>query len=121
MGVSQTPSESMSEDCLFVNVFTPSNATRGSKLPVWVYISGGGYAQNTDNNYNGTNVVQQSQSNIVLVNFNYRVGALGFLAGEQIKQDGDLNVGLLDQRKLLHWVQKHINQVVNPSHCCIPN
>lgn len=111
----------MSEDCLFVNVFTPSNATRSSKLPVWVYISGGGYAQNTDNNYNGTNVVQQSQSNIVLVNFNYRVGVLGFLAGEQIKQDGDLNVGLLDQRKLLHWVQKHINQVVNHSNCCIPN
>lgn len=114
IGVSQRPSESLNEDCLFVNVFTPSNATRDSKLPVWVYIPGGGYAQNTDNNYNGTKVVQESQSNIVLVNFNYRVGALGFLAGEQVGRDGDLNVGLLDQRKLLYWVQKHIKQVVNP-------
>ncbi|OBT60689.1 hypothetical protein VE03_09989 [Pseudogymnoascus sp. 23342-1-I1] len=110
LGVSQSPSESSSEDCLFVNVFTPSNATTTSKLPVWVYIQGGGYAQNTDNNYNGTNVVRESQSNIVLVNFNYRVGALGFLTGEQVSQDGDLNVGLLDQRKLLQWVQKHIKQ-----------
>ncbi|KFY42952.1 hypothetical protein V495_04266 [Pseudogymnoascus sp. VKM F-4514 (FW-929)] len=110
VGVAQTLSESRGEDCLFVNVFTPSNATRDSKLPVWVYISGGGYAQNSNNNYNGTNIVQQSQSNIVHVNFNYRVGALGFLAGDQIRQDGDLNVGLLDQRKLLRWVQKHIKQ-----------
>lgn len=55
----------------------------------------------------------------MLVNFNYRVGALGFLAAEQVRQDGDLNVGLLDQRKLLEWVQKHIKQVVNPSRVCI--
>ncbi|KFY53481.1 hypothetical protein V496_07541 [Pseudogymnoascus sp. VKM F-4515 (FW-2607)] len=110
LGVSQSPSESSTEDCLFVNVFTPSNATTISRLPVWVYIQGGGYAQNSDNNYNGTNVVRESQSNIVLVNFNYRVGALGFLAAEQVRQDGDLNVGLLDQRKLLEWVQKHIKQ-----------
>lgn len=111
MGVGQKPSASLNEDCLLVNVFTPSNSTRDSNLPVWVYIPGGGYAQNSNNNYNGTNVVQQSQSNIVAVNFNYRVGALGFLASEKIRQHGDLNVGLLDQRKLLHWVQKHIKQV----------
>ncbi|KFY29015.1 hypothetical protein V493_02611 [Pseudogymnoascus sp. VKM F-4281 (FW-2241)] len=116
IGVAQTPSESLSEDCLFVNVFTPSNSTTGSKLPVWVYIPGGGYAQNTDSNFNGTKVVLESQSNIVLVNFNYRVGALGFLAGEKVRRDGDLNVGLLDQRKLLHWVQKHINQFGGDPH-----
>ena len=56
-------------------------------------------------------MVQQSGHNIVFVNFNYRVGALGFLASEKIRADGDLNAGLLDQRKLLEWVQKHIAQV----------
>ncbi|KFY44733.1 hypothetical protein V494_01342 [Pseudogymnoascus sp. VKM F-4513 (FW-928)] len=120
IGVGQAPSESYNEDCLFVNVFTPSNATEDSKLPVWLYIQGGGYATNSNNNYNGTGVVEQSQSNIVMVNFNYRVGALGFLAGDQIRRDGDLNVGLLDQRKLLHWVQKHIKKFGgDPAHVVI--
>lgn len=85
--------------------------TPDSKLPVWVYIQGGGYAANSNSNYNGTDVVQQSGNNIILVNFNYRVGALGFLASEKVRADGDLNAGLLDQRKLLQWVQKYISKV----------
>ncbi|KAH8435102.1 uncharacterized protein LDX57_012731 [Aspergillus melleus] len=102
------------EDCLFVNVFSPSNATATSKLPVWVFIQGGGYAQNSNANYNGTKVVQQSEHGIVLVTLNYRVGALGFLASEQVRQDGDLNAGLLDQRMALQWVQEHIHKVQLP-------
>lgn len=101
----------MSEDCLFVNVFTPSNATSDSKLPVWLYIQGGGYASNADHDYDGSMVIQESGYNVLFVNFNYRVGALGFLASEQVRADGDLNVGLLDQRKLLWWVQEHISKV----------
>jgi acetylcholinesterase len=101
----------VAEDCLYVNVFAPSNATESSKLPVWVYIQGGGYATNANANYNGTGVIQQSGGNIVFVNFNYRVGALGFLASEKVRENGDLNVGLLDQRKLLEWVQKYIYKV----------
>ena len=76
-----------------------------------MYIQGGGYAINGNYDYNGTSVVQESGNNIVFVNFNYRVGALGFLASERLRKDGDLNVGLLDQRKLLHWVQKYISKV----------
>lgn len=52
-----------------------------------------------------------SSGGIVFVNFNYRVGALGFLASETIGEDGDLNAGLLDQRLMLEWVQKHIAKV----------
>lgn len=103
----------MEEDCLFVNVFTPSGATTKSKLPVWVYIQGGGYATNANSNYNGTGVIQASGHNLVFVNFNYRVGALGFLASEKVRQNGDLNAGLLDQRKVLAWVQKYIHLVRN--------
>ncbi|KFY15435.1 hypothetical protein V491_05684 [Pseudogymnoascus sp. VKM F-3775] len=97
------------EDCLFINVFAPSHATTKSKLPVWFFIQGGGYSSNADRNFNGTEVIRQSNYNIVFVQINYRVGAFGFLASENIHRDGDLNVGLLDQRKALHWVQKYIH------------
>jgi acetylcholinesterase len=85
-----------------VNVFAPTNATVDSNLPVWLYIQGGGYQTNSNANYNGTEVIQQSGGNIVFVTFNYRVG---------IFSDGDLNVGLLDQRRLLQWVQTYIREV----------
>lgn len=105
-------------------MFSPALATPDSKLPVWVYIQGGGYATNSNANYNGSDIVENpgyhhngshlvrnSGYNLVFVNFNYRVGALGFLASEKVEEDGDLNAGLLDQRKLLHWVQENIAKV----------
>ena len=101
----------MGEDCLFVNVFKPSHATSNSSLPVWVYIQGGGFMSNSNANFNGTTVIEESGGDIVFVNFNYRVGALGFLASEEVKANGDLNAGLLDQRKALEWVRKYISQV----------
>lgn len=126
VGSDQNASSTQTEDCLFVNVFTPSDATADSKLPVWLYIQGGGYSANAQANYNGTDVIQhsdlhngtemvlQSEYNLVFVNFNYRVGALGFLASEEVQEDGDLNAGLLDQRKVLQWVQDNIAKVHSP-------
>lgn len=111
IGTGQAENSNRAEDCLFVNVFTPTKATPQSKLPVWVYIQGGGYASNANANYNGVEVVQGSGDGLVFVNFNYRVGALGFLASEKVRQNGDLNVGLLDQRKVLQWVQQYIHLV----------
>ncbi|KAH6666303.1 triacylglycerol lipase-like protein [Halenospora varia] len=116
----QWPSTSQSEDCLFINVWAPSTATPESKLPVWVYIQGGGYVANSNNNYNGSTVVAVSRQNIVFVNFNYRVGAWGFLASEKVRQSGDLNAGLLDQRMALQWVRKYIAQFGgDPDHVVI--
>lgn len=92
-------------------MFAPSHATTESKLPVWFFIQGGGYAGNTDQNFNGTEVIMQSDYSMVFVQINYRVGAFGFLASESIVRDGDLNVGLLDQRKALEWAQKYIHLV----------
>ncbi|THC87421.1 hypothetical protein EYZ11_013132 [Aspergillus tanneri] len=87
---------------------------------VWVFIQGGGYARNSDANYNGTKVIQESGHTIVFVELNYRVGALGFLASERLRKNGDLNVGLLDQRMALCWVQKHIRKFGgNPEHVVI--
>ncbi|KAF5864112.1 Triacylglycerol lipase [Aspergillus alliaceus] len=120
VGGGQNATENIAEDCLFINVFTPSNATPLSNLPVWVYIQGGAYAHNSDANYNGTQVIQESGHGIIVVNFNYRVGALGFLAGEEVQRDGDLNVGLLDQRKALQWVKQYIREFGgNPDHIVI--
>jgi acetylcholinesterase len=45
---------------------------------------------------------------MVFVNINYRVGPFGFLSSEKVREDGDLNAGLLDQRQALEWVQEHI-------------
>ncbi|OJJ01935.1 hypothetical protein ASPVEDRAFT_129761 [Aspergillus versicolor CBS 583.65] len=109
IGLGETETANKTEDCLFVNVFAPSNATPASNLPVWVYIQGGGFVTNANANYNGSDLVVKSDSSIILVNFNYRVGPLGFLAGAEVRGNGDVNVGLLDQRKLLHWVQKYIH------------
>ncbi|KAK0656136.1 Alpha/Beta hydrolase protein [Cercophora newfieldiana] len=114
------PKDGVDEDCLFVNVWTPSRATPQSKLPVWVFIGGGGYISLTNANWNGAEVVEKSDQNIVMVNFNYRVGIFGFLASERVRENGDLNVGLLDQRMLLHWVKKHIGEFGgDPDHVVI--
>lgn len=55
--------------------------------------------------------MKNSGKNIVFVNFNYRVGSWGFLASEKVRQNGDLNAGLLDERYALEWVQKYIAKV----------
>ncbi|KAJ8061340.1 hypothetical protein OCU04_010403 [Sclerotinia nivalis] len=111
---------SQSEDCLFVNVWAPSTATSSSKLPVWVFIQGGGYISNSNTNFNGSTVVNTSNHGIVFVNFNYRVGPFGFLTSEKVRGDGDLNAGLLDQRFLLLWVKDNIAQFGgNPNHVVI--
>lgn len=94
---------------MFVNVWRPTGASVNASLPVWLFIQGGGYADNSNANYNGSEVVERSGHDIVFVNFNYRVGALGFLASEAVRQNGDLNAGLLDQRKALLWVQQYIH------------
>lgn len=101
----------LSEDCLYLDVYAPAGATPGDNHAVWVYLPGGGYSSNANVRYNGSEIVQQSDNSIVFVYVNYRVGVYGFLAGEEIRQDGVLNAGLLDQRKALEWVQSYIHLV----------
>lgn len=94
-----------SEDCLFLDVYAPSNATTHSKLPVYLFIQGGGFNDNSNANYNGTGLVTASGNNIVVINFNYRVGPYGFLTDGNVIEP---NNGLFDQRKVLQWVQDNI-------------
>ncbi|EME84263.1 uncharacterized protein MYCFIDRAFT_163104 [Pseudocercospora fijiensis CIRAD86] len=105
------PDDSYDEDCLFLNVFAPSNATKDSKLPVYFFIQGGGFNSLSNANYNGSGIVTAGNFDIIVVSINYRVGLYGFLAGEEImKNGGTTNNGLRDQRKALEWTQKYISQ-----------
>jgi acetylcholinesterase len=100
-----------SEDCLFVNVYAPVTATAKSKLPVWVFIQGGGFGDDASPNIDGTQIITNSGDNIIFVNFNYRVGIWGFLASSEIMANGNANAGLFDQLAALQWVQANIAKV----------
>ncbi|KAF2668362.1 alpha/beta-hydrolase [Microthyrium microscopicum] len=103
----------VSEDCLTLSVWAPNNASAGEKLPVLVWIHGGGLREGgTSVPYqNGAPWVQRSQAHI-LVSVQYRLGAFGFpnsaaLASGAAGNKGQ-NFGLLDQRTAVEWVQKNI-------------
>lgn len=107
-----TPSTALNpnttEDCLFLDVYAPSS--KPGLHPVYVFIQGGGLNILANPNLDGGKLVRAGDFDIVVVTFNYRVGPFGFLASKEIKSNGDLNVGLLDQRKVFEWIQKHINK-----------
>ncbi|GAB7356298.1 hypothetical protein MBLNU459_g7099t1 [Dothideomycetes sp. NU459] len=108
LGTGSAPSNKSSEDCLFLDVYAPTGATSASKLPVYFYIQGGGFNTNSNPNYNGSGLINASGGNIVVVNFNYRVGPYGFLAGKEVVA----NNGLRDQRKALQWFGGNPGHVV---------
>ncbi len=98
---------STSENCLFLNVFTPSHQQAGSHLPVMVWIHGGALVSGESNDYDPTQMVADG---VTVVTINYRLGALGFLAHPALAdtngQSGDY--GLMDQQAALRWVQRNI-------------
>jgi para-nitrobenzyl esterase len=103
------PVGAQSEDCLYLNVWT-AGADPNAKRPVMVWIHGGAYNVGAGGlkMYDGTALAKRGA---VLVNFNYRVGSLGFFAHpalEQASPNGPINFGLLDQIAALQWVKKNI-------------
>ncbi|KAM0720433.1 hypothetical protein Q7P37_004569 [Cladosporium fusiforme] len=106
---SNPPTNETNEDCLYLDVYAPSNATSWSNLPVMFFIQGGGFNSNSNANWNASGLLLASELNIVLVSFNYRVGPYGFLASKEILQGGSTNNGLKDQRQALKWVQRYIS------------
>ncbi|KAJ8520925.1 hypothetical protein ONZ45_g2284 [Pleurotus djamor] len=101
-----------SEDCLSINVVTPSSVTPTSKLPVVVWIFGGGFQIGSPSLYDGGVIVEKSISlgePVIYVSMNYRLSALGFLASQEVKAQGEANFGLHDQREALRWVKKYIS------------
>ncbi|HEV2447361.1 MAG TPA: carboxylesterase family protein, partial [Candidatus Sulfopaludibacter sp.] len=103
-------SNGMSEDCLYLNVWTPAKSGR-EKLPVLVYIFGGGF-QNGDGSeprYDGGNMARQG---MVAVSINYRTNIFGFFVHPELTKESPHhaagNYGLLDHVAALEWVQKNI-------------
>jgi para-nitrobenzyl esterase len=93
------------EDCLYLNVFTPD--VKG-KMPVLVWIHGGGYFDGASNDYDATKLVKQGK--LVVVTFNYRLNLFGFLAHPalEIKGQPSGNYGIMDMQAVLRWVQRNI-------------
>ncbi|KAF7342059.1 COesterase domain-containing protein [Mycena venus] len=99
-----------SEDCVTLNIWTPSNATSQSKLPVYVYIHGGGHYYNSAQGFPANDWVARSNGGLIAVAIQYRLGLLGYLSGSAIRRNptSGPNNGLLDQRAALEWIQRNI-------------
>lgn len=98
----------ISEDCLYLNIWTPANSIN-EKLPVMFWVHGGGFTTGcgTSPEFDGEAL---NKRGVILVTFNYRLGALGYLAlSELAERDGTTgNNGLLDQIAALRWVHSNI-------------
>lgn len=101
-----------SEDCLFLNVWTPylapmAGAKKEQLKPVMVYLYGGGFTSGSGKNPNtdGTNLA--SRGDAVVISVNYRVGSVGFLAFNDGVHNG--NYGISDMVTALEWVKKYVH------------
>lgn len=100
----------MSEDCLYLNVWTPAKTAAG-RLPVLVFIHGGGFQQGSGavDIYDGEGLASKG---LVVVTINYRLGVFGFLALPELTRESPHkssgNYGLLDQIAALKWVKRNI-------------
>lgn len=102
-----------SEDCLYLNVWTPAAGKTNAKLPVALWIHGGGYTAGwgTEPEMDG---LEWAKHGCVLVTFNYRLGVFGFfthpLLSEESEHGVSGNYGMLDQIAALKWVKNNIEQ-----------
>jgi para-nitrobenzyl esterase len=103
-------SNGMSEDCLYLNVWTPAKTAK-EKLPVLVYFYGGGFVagDGSEARYDGESMASKG---IVALTVNYRLGVFGFFAHPELTQESPHhasgNYGLLDQYAALLWVRQNI-------------
>ncbi|GLB39569.1 putative type-B carboxylesterase lipase family protein [Lyophyllum shimeji] len=108
---SGVPVTAMSEDCLTINVFRPSGIITNASLPVLFWTYGGGFIGGASSIYNGSAIVAQSVARgtpLIYVNFNYRLGPLGFPQGQEADDLKALNLALRDQLAALEWVHENI-------------
>ncbi len=107
-----TPSPGQSEDCLYLNVWTPAKSA-DEKLPVMVFFYGGAFGTieggGNISNFNGTTLADKG---VIVVTASYRLGPLGFLAhpglDAESPNNSSGNYGILDQIAALQWVQRNI-------------
>jgi para-nitrobenzyl esterase len=104
------PPSGKSEDCLYLNVWTPAKSAN-DKIPVLVWIYGGGFGAGatSEKNYSGENLAKKG---VVLVSIAYRVGQMGFFVHSELSKESPNNVsgnyGLLDMISGLQWIKQNI-------------
>lgn len=102
-----------SEDCLYLNVWTKASGKADKKLPVALWIHGGGYREGwgTEPEFDGQ---EWGNKDVVLVSINYRLGVFGFLCHPELSKESahgvSGNYGILDQIESLKWIKKNIAQ-----------
>lgn len=98
-----------SEDCLFLNVFTPDTAKAGDRLPVIVYIHGGGFTGGCGHEKHFDGPAWPAKG-VIGVTINYRLGPMGFVCLPELKQEAGItgNYGLYDQLTAIRWVHDNI-------------
>ena len=99
--------QSGDEDCLSLDVVVPTNP-KADLLPVMVRIHGGGFTQGSSYASPGSAIVDTANGSMIFVSMQYRLGVFGFLSSADVRENGKANVGLLDQRSALGWVQRNI-------------
>ncbi|KAL7790862.1 Alpha/Beta hydrolase protein [Trichoderma ceciliae] len=100
-----------SEDCLTVTVQRPAGTKAGDNLPVLFMIHGYGFVMGVSSRYNATSFINFAVNNkqpFIFVTANYRMGAWGFLPGEQVMVNKTTNLGLRDQRMSIEWTSDNI-------------
>ena len=96
----------MSEDCLYLNIWSPARST-ADKLPVFFYIHGGGFTAgySYEVEFDGERV---ARNDVIFITVGYRLGALGFFSHPELDEPSQGNQGLLDQLMALKWVKENI-------------
>ena len=100
-----------SEDCLYLNIWTPASAQPGDKLPVLFWIHGGAFMHGcgTEKEFDGEGMAKKG---VILVTINYRVNVFGFFAHPDLEAETEEgvsgNYGILDQLFALKWVRENI-------------
>ena len=97
------------EDCLFLNVWTPDNATKDSRLPVLVYIHGGGFTGGCGHEKHFDGPIW-AKKGVIAVTINYRLGPMGFVCLPELEEESGHtgNYGLFDQLTAIQWVKNNI-------------
>ena len=102
--------ENMSEDCLFLNIWTRAE-TAEEKIPVMVWVHGGAFVQGTGGDWDGTNLAAKG---VIVVTINYRLGPFGFFAHPALTTEnlgrGSGNQAFFDQIAALYWVKDNIQK-----------
>ncbi len=97
------------EDCLFLNIWAPEDATENSKLPVLIYIHGGGFTGGCGHEKHFDGPVW-AKKGVIAVTLNYRLGPMGFICLPELKAEAGHtgNYGLYDQLAAIEWVKNNI-------------